>query len=479
MKNLDVSQEEFKALLDKSTQMVLEQYKNISQRKGFHSFPQQEVEKWFDEPLPQKGMHRDALLSFVESKVLNTATGNMGPNMYAYVVAGGNQMGIVAEKLAATINQNVAKWHLAPQIVEIEKRVVQWIGKMIGFAEKAGGILVSGGSAANFSGLTVARNIFFEKAAIREKGMFGQKPFIVYASDEVHNSVDKSIQILGIGSAHLKKIATDAQFKIDIKQLKEQIEKDKAAGLTPFCVIGNAGTVNTGAIDDLDGLADVAKAHNMWFHIDGAYGGLIASIKEKKTLYKGLERADSVALDFHKWLYQPFEVGAVLVKDWQRLKRTYFANASYLESGQEKTSNRLEINEHTFQLSRNAKALKVWMSLKYYGIEKLQAMMRKDLNLTQYLEQMVEHDNDFKLIATSPLAICCFQYKKGMDSEAEIEQFNQQLVEELEKDGRVFITGTRLKGIFVLRACIINHRKQKKDIEYLVSVIKDVAKNNM
>ncbi|OJJ20431.1 pyridoxal-dependent decarboxylase [marine bacterium AO1-C] len=475
---LDFSQEELKALLDKSTELVIRQFEKVYEQPGYRFHPQKEVESWFNEPAPAEGMSLDKLFALVEEKVLNTATGNLGPNMYAYVMAGGNQVSIVADTLAATINQNVTKWHLAPAITEIEKRVIQWAAELIGFGQgvdSVGGFLSSSGSSANLDGLTVARNIYFEQADIRNRGLFGMKPFTVYCSDETHNSVDKSIQLLGIGANQLRHIPTNTDFTVNLEALEQQINEDLQNGFQPFCVIGNAGTVNTGAIDDLTAIAQIAKKYNLWFHVDGAYGGLASSLATKKPLYKGIELADSVALDFHKWFYQPFEVGCILVKSWDHLYRTYFKKASYLDKSLDKDPGRLELNEHHFLLSRNAKALKVWMSTKAYGVNRIKAMIQKDIDLTDYLNEQINLVDDFRLVASSELAISCFQYTGGLNDSAKIVELNKALIPALEQDGRVFITGTTLKGEFVLRACLINHRKDEKSTQYLLDVIREVG----
>ncbi len=474
---LDYSNTEFDAILQKTSAMVLNQYARVEKQPGFHAFGQKEVEAWFDEALPQQGMSADALLDIVKEKVLDTATGNLGPNMYAYVMAGGNQIATVADFLASTINQNATKWHLAPAMTEIEKRVVKWAAEMVGFIPEAGGVMVSGGSAATLTGLTVARNIFFRDYNVNKHGLFGVKPFTVYCSKETHSSTDKSVSLLGIGTNQLRRIATHADFKIDLTALEAQIKADIAAGFTPFCVVGNAGTVNTGAIDDLTGIAAIAKKYRMWFHVDGAYGGLVSSLPSLKEKYAGMELADSLALDFHKWLYQPFEIGCTLVRNWDVLRESYFKQADYLDTSLEQKSDRLEFNEHYFQLSRNAKAFKVWMSLKAYGFAQIQAMMQKDLDLTRYLEQQVTAASDFELKSNSDLAIACFRYiGKNLSPEAIVE-INQQLIPALEADGRIFITGTRLNGEFVLRACIINHRKNETSIDYLLATIRELAEN--
>ncbi|MEP1093756.1 MAG: pyridoxal-dependent decarboxylase [Cyclobacteriaceae bacterium] len=473
-KSLDLAPAQFAELLNKSSELVLNKFSNLEEQKAFHDFSPKEIESWFAEPLPQEGMDDMELLDFVKEKVLDTATNNLGPYMYAYVMAGGSQMSIVGDTLAATINQNVGKWHLAPAISELEKRVIQWAGEMMDFSSHATGVLVSGGSAANLTGLTVARNIFFEKNDVRKKGLFGLKPFTAYASSEVHSCVDKSLDELGIGTDHLRKIDVNADFTINLDALENTIEEDIKNGFTPFCIVGTAGTVNTGAIDDLQGLAVIAKKYDLWFHVDGAYGGLASSLDSIKDKYEGIDLADSLAVDFHKWLYQSFEAGCLLVKDWETLRRSYFKKASYLDAALE-DEGRLNFNEHYFQLSRSAKALKIWMSVKSYGIRRIKEMIQKDIDLTHYLADQIEASEDFELVSKSALAVVCFRYTKELHTEAEIEKINKDLIPALEQDGRVFITGTKLNGQFVIRACLINHRMHKGTVDYLLNVIRDVA----
>jgi aromatic-L-amino-acid/L-tryptophan decarboxylase len=381
----------------------------------------------------------------------------------------------VADFLASTINQNNTRWHLAPMMAEIEKRVVKWTAEMIDFTPEAGGAMTTGGSDANLAGLTVARNIFFRDLDLKNKGLFGQKPFTLYCSTETHNCIDKSVNLLGIGTDNIRKIATNADFQINLEALEQQILQDIANGFKPFCIVGNAGTVNTGAIDDLNALAAIAKKHNLWFHVDGAYGGLVSALPSLKIHYSGIEKANSVALDFHKWLYQPFEIGCVLVQNWEIMRETYFKAADYLDSKTNAKSERFEFNEHYFQLSRNAKAFKVWMSVKAYGFDRISQMMQKDLDLTHYLIDLIKKSSDFELKSSSHLAVACFRYVGNCSNEEEIAALNQRLIPALEADGDVFITGTKLNNQFVIRACLINHRKQKSSVDFLLATIQRVA----
>ncbi len=473
--SLDFSQVDFKTLLEQSCELILNQHEQLDTSKGYHDVPQPTVESWFSEGIPEEGMDPSTLLKFVADKVMRTATGNLGPHMYAYVMSGGNQIALLAEQLATTINQNQTKWHLGPSMNEIEKRVIAWTADLLGFPIGSGGVLVSGGSAANLTGLTVGRNILFEKLNIRKQGLFGQQPFTMYASEEVHSCIDKSVELLGIGSAHLRKIPTNENYKIQLDVLLAQLEEDREAGFRPFCLIGNAGTVNTGAIDDLEALAKIAENYGMWYHIDGAYGALAGILEPIKSHYRGMEKADSIALDFHKWLYVPFEGGCTLVRSWDNLRRTYFKKAAYLDTELGATENRLEFNEHYFQLSRNAKAFKVWMTIKAYGMKRIKAMIQKDIDLTNYLNEKIKNASDFELMATSHLAVSCFRYVKGMKDSETIDKFNRELMPALEQDGRVFIMGTQLKGSYAIRACFINHRKTEATTDFLLEVIREVA----
>ncbi len=473
--NLDLTPESFHQLMESAHGLIKEFYVNIGAQKGFHAYPQREVESWFDEPLPMEGMEHGTLLQSVREQVFLPATGNAGPNMYGYVMAGGNQVSSVADLLAATVNQNATKWHLGPSMTEIEKRVVKWAAEMIGFTPSAGGVMVSGGSGANLAGLTVARNIHFRHADLRSNGLFGMKPFTVYCSTETHNCIDKSVAELGIGTRHLRRVPAGPDFRADLNAIETEINADIANGFTPFCLVGNAGTVNTGAVDDLEGLAALAKKYDMWFHVDGAYGGLAASLEHLRDHYRGMELADSIALDFHKWLYQPYEIGCVLVRDWSILREAYLKKAEYLDNSLQQMEGKLEFNEHFFQLSRNAKAFKVWMSVKAYGFRRIRAMIAKDIALAGYLADQVEQSADFELCSRDILGITCFRYTYGLNGEAEVAAFNQRLIPALEADGRVFITGTKLQGKFVLRACVNNHRKERASIDHLLGTIRSVA----
>lgn len=475
---LDLPLDRFEALLDRTTDLLIKRYSDLETAPAFCGMTPEEVESQFDEPLPEEGMNIDELLVLVDENVLQKATLNTGPNYFSYVLAPGTQVSLMAELLQASINQNVTKWHLGPAAAEIEKRVVRWGADFMGLPEHGVGVLVSGGSSANLMGLTVARNVMLQAEGIREKGLSGLPPLVIYASDQIHGCFDKAVVELGIGTDYLRKIPTLSDFSIDLDALEAQLKADLDKGLRPFCIVGNGGTVNTGTIDPLDKLADLCEQYKLWFHIDGAYGGLAAALSSQKPYFKAMERADSIAVDFHKWLYQPVEAGCCLFKDWEQLRNTFQHRVAYLDTDR-KDDGRFDINDVGFQLSRNFKALKVWMSFKAYGAQKLRAAIENDIDNANYLAELVDAAEDFELALQPSLSVTCFRYL-GPDSSkhgdrAWIDQLNRDIIPALERDRRVFITGTTLNGRLVIRSCCTNHRQSRASIERLVDVIRDVG----
>jgi aromatic-L-amino-acid decarboxylase len=473
--SLDFTLPEFKDYLLKAIDVVISHYDKGIEGKVSSVNRSDLMQLMFDEELPEEGMSVDSLLQEVRNNVVATSLRNIDPKVFAYVMSGGNQISVGADLIASALNQNVAKWHLAPSITEIEQTVIRWASTFIGYGTGVGGTIVGGGSAANLTALTVARNVFFEAEDIRRKGLANAAPLTVYASEETHNCIVKSVELLGIGSDYLRKIPTDNNLCIDVDALAKHISEDENLGFRPFCVVGNAGTVNTGAIDPLDEIATITESFGIWFHVDGCYGGLAAGLREKAHLYEGLSKANSIALDFHKWLYQPFEIGCTLVKSFSALKRSYQSSAVYLDADNNDSA-RFDAADHHFDLSRSAKALKVWMSFKAYGAKRFRSMIRKDIDMAGYLQNLLENNDNFEVIATGPLAIICFRFV-GCRREPEqvIDQLNRNLIRALETDGRIFITGSQLWKRPVLRACIINHRMQKNDIEYFVKVVEEVG----
>ena len=284
--------------------------------------------------------------------------------------------------------------------------MARWLGAMVGFADNAAGYLTTGGSWANLVALAVAR---VRRAGwdVRAEGVAQRPALTAYVSSEAHSCIDRSAELLGMGAAHLRKIPVDDGFRIDLDALESSIQADIGAGYKPFCLIGNAGTVNTGAIDPLDRLADIAQRHGMWFHIDGAYGALACLVPDARPLFKGLERADSLTLDPHKWLNTPFEAGCILTREWADLGDTFSLIPPYLRGAMGSEHNQYE---YGFELSRTDRALKVWLALRQYGVDRYAELIANHLALARHLAERVEAAADFELVTPVVLSICCFRY---------------------------------------------------------------------
>ncbi len=477
--NLDFQPEQLREMLYHASDIVVKLYSDADNKKIFHGKSPSEVRELFDEPLPREPGEILDLLNRVEKDVLGAATLNMNPRFLAYVMAGPNHVSLLAELLSAALNQNCAKWHLSASASEIERQVIRWIAQFIDYSQDAGGVLVSGGSSANMTCLAVARRIKapFDVAA---EGLKAGPPLTVYVSEEGHSCLDKSLDLLGLGKNQLRKIPVKEDFTIDVEKLEDRILMDKSEGFYPLCVIGNGGTVNTGAVDPLDLLADVCLKYDLWFHVDAAYGGPAAATTLARHLFKGIDRADSIALDPHKWLYVPFETGCVLVRNRHHLRDTFSILPDYLRLDLDK-SERFDFMEYSFQLSRNFKALKVWMTFKTYGAETLRASIEENIKTMRHLANLIDQSPDFERLSPVPLSAVCFRYRTGdlrhHGQEKYISLLNKKLLESVEKDGRTFITGTLIQGKTALRACCVNHRTRPGDVEYLLGILRELGSN--
>ncbi len=470
---LDFRPDQLHALLQKTVEAAGDFLETHEQRSVVQAPDMAFVRSLFSEPLPEKGLSMNDLFSEIRSKIFDTATVTTGPRAYPYVQTGGNHWGMVGEMLAPVINQNGAKWHLSPTVVEIERLVIQWISDFIGFGSNTAGFLNSGGSMANFMALSVALHCQ-APWDIANEGLAAAPQITAYVSDEGHSCLEKAIDLLGIGRKNLRHIGTTANDQIDLLLLKRAIEKDKREGLLPLVVIGNAGTVNTGAVDPLNDLADIAAEHKMWLHLDGAYGGPAAASKRAGHLFAGLERADSVAIDPHKWLYVPFDAGCTLVKNWSDLNKTFKVKARYLETGQGPDS-RFELYEHSFQLSRGFKALKIWTTFKGYGAQAIRDAIDDNIDVTQKFAQLIKDSDDFELMAATPLSVTCFRYCPSGCPQAELNQLNERLARDLERDGRFFLASTRIGSDTALRTCFVNHRTKIEHATELIHVLRELG----
>lgn len=433
-----------------------------------------EVKAHFRTPLPSKPQSPDAIYEEFLEYVLPYPIGNNHPRFWGWVFGTGTILGAYAEFLSAVMNTNSGDFdhHSA---IHVETQVINWLKQMLGYDQGASGLLTSGCSVANLIGLAVARNA---KAGfdLRKKGFLAEGGrLVLYASREIHSSVQKSVELLGLGSDALRYIGVDGRFRIDVEELREAIAKDRRAGLMPFCVVGAAGTVNTGATDDLQGLADICQDEDLWLHVDGAFGAWAAIVPEEKHLVAGMEWADSLAFDLHKWMYMPFEIGCILVRHPTEHHQTFALSPEYLQreiKGRGLTGGDLPwLTDYDFHLSRSFRALKAWMSLKEHGSQKYSRLIKQNIEQARYFGILIESKPELELVAPIDLNIVCFRYVKPGLEDAQLDLLNKEIVVELQESGKAVISGTTLHGKYVLRVGHTNHRSRREDFDLLVDEV--------
>jgi aromatic-L-amino-acid decarboxylase len=421
--------------------------------------------------VPDDPMPADELVAHLREVVLDYSLKSGHPAHLAYITGTGTVPGAAADLLASGLNANVGGWLLSPAATEIELKLTRWLAGLLGLPETAGGMIVAGGGVANFIGLKVARDAI-AGLETRRSGVT-EKP-AVYCSEEAHITIDRAADMLGLGTDAVRHVAVDDAFRMRPDALEEAIEADLAAGIRPAVVVGTAGTTSTGSIEPLADLAEIASRHGMWFHVDAAYGGVLALSDELRPLLAGIERADSVTLDPHKWLSTPLGSGCILVRDLQSLSNSFGVYASYVHE-HEGLDRGVNLGFMGPQFSRGFDALKVWVSLLAHGRTAYARRIEHDIELTRYLAASVDESPDFELLATG-LSICCFRYRpEGADDDAHLDRVNEQLLSELQLDGRVYPSNAIVNGRFCLRTCIVNFRTEAEDLDRVLEVAAELG----
>ncbi len=440
--------------------------RDVRQRPVWQEMPG-DVRDVFTASLPQSPTPLADIYGDVVDKVMPYPMGNIHPRFWSWYMGSSNFTGALGDFLAAIQGSNLGGGNHAAALMD--GQVVDWCKQMMGMPASASGTLVSGGSMANIIGLTVARNT---KAGIdvREHGVAAiEKPLRFYGSDQIHSCHRKGMEALGLGNRGLRRIASDASLRIDIAALRAAIAEDRAAGFKPACIIGNAGTVNTGAIDDLQALAKLAHEEDMWFHVDGCIGALIAIAPENAHRVAGIEWADSIALDPHKWLHAPFEAGCALVRDASAHRRTFAVTPEYLESTPRGLASGQWLHDYGLQTSRGFKALKVWMALREHGVEKFGRLIDQNIAQGHYLANLIEAEPALELTAPTSINIVCFRYRaERLDSER-AKALNTEIMLRLQEEGIAAISDTTVQGRHCLRVAINNHRTRREDLDLLVA----------
>ncbi len=421
------------------------------------------------EPIPEGPAEINSLLDQLRRDVWSSISHVTHPRFFAFIPEPSNFVGAMADALVAGINPFVGTWIGGSGPAQIELVTIDWLRELCGLPAEAGGLFVSGGSMANLTALAVARHVKLD-----DRPDFRMDDAVVYCSDQTHSCVERALRVLGFAKEQIVKIACDEAFRLPVAALQQAIERDRAAGKQPFCVVASAGTVNTGAVDPLDELADLCQTQNLWLHVDGAYGAAAVLCERGRQLLAGIERADSLALDPHKWLFQPFEIGCVLVRDCGLLKKTFRILPEYLADTQ-LGGEEINFCDHGIQLTRGFRALKLWLSFKAFGVAAFREAIQRGIEMAEFAEEVLRRSVRFEVTSPATLGIVVFRFVPEGASEAAINEVNQKLVGAMVADGFTFASSTTIRGQTVLRLVTINPRTTEDDIRASIERIETLA----
>ncbi len=423
--------------------------------------------------VPRDPMPIDDLVTHLRQMVFDESMYPGHPGFLGYISGAGTVPGAAADLIAAGLNQNSGGWRLSPAATEIEQHLMKWFAGRLGMPDGATGYVASGGAMTNLIGIMLART---QCAGwdVRAQGLRGGPQLTVYVSSEVHDTIDRAAQMLGIGDAGIRRVATDSSLRMDIDALGTAITTDIAAGYRPIAVVGTAGTTGTGAIDPLSDIADVCAEHEIWFHADAAYGGPVALTSQLRHLFDGIERADSIGFDPHKWLYTPHAGACILVRDPAHLADAFAVEASYIVSDNEYTGWGLDTYQLSPQFSRPFAALKIWVSLLAHGWDAYERRITHDVALARYLHELVVDHPDLEPVTDPGLSITCFRYvPEDLAGRTDIDEYlnvlNERLMFDIQLGGKVFPSNAVVDGRFALRTCIVNFRTEADTMDEMAA----------
>ena len=467
--------EQHKRLGQAVTKIVVDFVASLDSRRVASEATPAELERIFDEPLPETGVSTDEILARFTEDIAPHAMAVPSPRYFGQFNPTPLPIGVWADVLTSTLNQNAGAWRNGPTSAMIEARIIRWLCDSIGYPHQSFGTLASGGSEANLIALKCARDK--AHAGIIHHGVpSAPGPLTFYASEQCHFSIEKSLDILGLGRTSLRKIATNENFHIVTDALRQQIETDRNAGLLPCCIVGVAGTTSTGVIDPLEELAAIARESNCWFHVDAAYGGPLTFSSQHKSKLNGIEHADSVTFDPHKWMFVPFSCGAVLVREGGHVLRDAFdISPEYLSEDRGGTDVEFDFFRYGQMGTRRFNSLKLWMALKFMGTQGYAAVIERQIRLTEYFANRLDELKDFQRLGQVETAVCCFKFLPeaawwagGKDQD----RLQQRLQQRIEKSGEAWITTTVLHGRRALRVNINSFLTEQRHIDDLMELLK-------
>lgn len=456
-RKLELPPDEMRQLGYQVVDMLVEHYQAVVDKpvKAYSKSSRETIEMQFSEPPPSQGMDVQMLLQSIHDDVLEQNYHRIHPRDFAYVNAPSNFVSVLADTLVAGYNVFAGAWVASPAATMIELVTLDWLRELIGMPESTGGIFTTGGSVANLTGLAVARHI---------KLADDMTDAVVYFSEQTHASVAKALRLLGFHDDHIRKLPVDSDFRLAMPSLYQAFKTDISDGKRPFCVVASAGTTNTGTVDPLPQIAQFCQENALWLHIDGAYGTAGVLADKGRTALQGIEFADSLAIDPHKWLFQPYEMGCTLVKDRQHLWETFNVAAEYLKNLVDPTLQEVNFYDYGLQMTRKFRALKLWMSIKAFGIEAFQAAVSHGIELAEIAQQYLQHSSKWQIVTPAQLGIITFRYVAEDLSAEQLDAVNEEITERIIADGFAFVHSTLLNERTTLRLVTINPRTTNDDI---------------
>jgi len=459
---------EFRDVGHRVVDLLAEYLDHIEEKRVFPNAEPRTTNQLFTGPLPQDPTSAEAVLNELETKLFPYCTNVGHPGYMGLITPSPNPVGIIADFICSALNQNVGAYSIGPSAVAMERQVVRWLTDLCGYGPKAGGNLTSGGMMSNFIGLKVGRDAVTGDRA-QHDGICER--WAVYASEERHVSVDKAVDCIGLGRNALRPLPTDANFQVRIDALEEAIAQDKNNGIRPLSIVGVFGTTNTGAVDDIRTLRRLADRECMWLHVDAAYGGGMLLSHEWPMRDRGLELADSITIDPHKWFYAPLDAGAVLIKDQERLTASFGIKPSYLTDELDQANERYQYYVHGLEQSRRFRSLKVWMSFKRYGASQIGEWVDNNVRQAKYLFALVEKHPEFEPASIPPMSAICIRFKGAELDEAESKDLHAEVAHRIEQSGRFWISTTELNGKTWFRINPVNFRTRQEHMEELFQLL--------
>jgi glutamate/tyrosine decarboxylase-like PLP-dependent enzyme len=464
---LELTSEEMRGLGYRIVDQIVEHFEALASKPVMRVSPRAELEAELREPLPERPTPVDALLDQLRRVVWPNIGNVQHPRFFAFIPSPSNFVSVMADALAAGFNPFAGNWLEGSGPAQIELVTIDWLREMCGLPETAGGLFVSGGSMANLTALAAARRVTLDERS---------DDAIVYFSDQTHNSIGKALRVLGFAREQIRALPSDENFRLPVESLRRAVSEDRADGKRPFCVIANAGTTNTGAVDPLNQLAELCELENLWLHVDGAYGAAACLSERGRRLLTGIERADSLSLDPHKWLFQPFEIGCVLARDARLLKNTFHTMTGILEDTKRAEEEEINYYDYGVQLTRGFRALKLWLSIKTFGAAAFREAINRGFEMAEFAESLLRQSDRWRIISPAAFGIVTFIFVAEGCSESEISEIHRRMVGAMAQDGFAFANSTALRGQTVMRLCTINPRTTEDDVRATIKQLEQFGR---